>query len=35
MHLWWKCPNCGSKVDFTEELTGACFNEEETVSSFV
>lgn len=26
MHLWWKCPNCGSKVDFTEELLGACFD---------
>jgi hypothetical protein len=20
MNLWWKCPNCGQKVDFTDEM---------------
>lgn len=34
MHLWWKCSNCGSKVDFTEELTGTCFDEEDGEACF-
>jgi hypothetical protein len=21
MNLWWKCPNCESKVDFTDEMS--------------
>ncbi len=28
MELWWTCPNCGKKVNFTGELLGTCFNED-------
>lgn len=26
MKLWWRCPNCGNKVDFTAELIDTCFD---------
>lgn len=25
--LWWKCPQCGNTVDFTNELIGSLFDE--------
>lgn len=32
--LWWTCPNCGSKVDFINELTGSCFDKSTGKANF-
>lgn len=34
MNFWWKCPNCGNKVDFTEELKDSCFDSEDGEACF-
>lgn len=34
MHLWWKCPNCGSVVDFSEELINSCFDADDGEAYF-
>jgi len=34
LNLYWTCPICGSKVDFTEQLTGICFDEQDGEANF-
>ena len=34
MKLWWRCPNCGNKMDFTEELIDTCFDSEDGEAYF-
>lgn len=34
MRLWWKCPNCGSEVDLTEELLDSCFDADDGEAYF-
>lgn len=26
MELWWECPICGERVNFTEEMQSGCFD---------
>lgn len=26
--LWWKCPNCGETINFTNEVLGTLFDED-------
>lgn len=33
MKLWWTCPNCGSEVDFTEQMD-SCFDPESGEACF-
>ena len=34
MELWWTCPNCGTKVSFTGELLGTCFDKDDGEAYF-
>ena len=34
MKLWWRCPNCGNKMDFTEELIDTGFDSEDGEAYF-